>query len=249
MKIPSQEYPFANSPPTERYLNLDRPDQAADTPHQIVGPSRAKRLVLLSMAPASSSNPRSAPSSTNAHLSVTPTEGARILQDRLHKLLSRLAETIERVKKWPEAKGDDGSMHIESTSQLITNIRHVITALQRVEDCVKDDSKLREMLTKCRIPLDLLDLMDYTSINPECFSRGLLRESLGQLAGLKRRKLALELLGTAVQSGIAKRTRGALTNATSSGPDSDRGIALKRTRDEENNLSDSMEPPSKKVAS
>ena len=39
----------------------------------------------------------------------------------------------------------------------------------------------------------------------DCFSRGLLREALGQLAGLKRRKLALEMLGSAVQSGLNKK--------------------------------------------
>ena len=39
----------------------------------------------------------------------------------------------------------------------------------------------------------------------DCFSRGLLRESLGQLAGLKRRKLALEMLGAAVQTGLNRR--------------------------------------------
>jgi hypothetical protein len=39
----------------------------------------------------------------------------------------------------------------------------------------------------------------------DCFSRGLLREALGQLAGLKRRKMALEMLGAAVQAGLNKR--------------------------------------------
>jgi hypothetical protein len=39
----------------------------------------------------------------------------------------------------------------------------------------------------------------------DCFSRGLLREALGQLAGLKRRKLALEMLGTAIQTGLDQR--------------------------------------------
>lgn len=39
----------------------------------------------------------------------------------------------------------------------------------------------------------------------DCFSRGLLREALGQLAGLKRRKLALEMLGAAVQTGLNRR--------------------------------------------
>ena len=38
----------------------------------------------------------------------------------------------------------------------------------------------------------------------DCFSRGLLREALGQLAGLKRRKLALEMLGAAIQAGLDK---------------------------------------------
>jgi hypothetical protein len=36
----------------------------------------------------------------------------------------------------------------------------------------------------------------------DCFSRGLLREALGQLAGLKRRKLTLEMLGAAIQTGL-----------------------------------------------
>lgn len=34
-----------------------------------------------------------------------------------------------------------------------------------------------------------------------------MREALGQLAGLKRRKLALEMLGNAVQSGLNKRDK------------------------------------------
>ena len=33
----------------------------------------------------------------------------------------------------------------------------------------------------------------------------MLREALGQLAGLKRRKLALEMLGAAVQAGLNQR--------------------------------------------
>lgn len=39
----------------------------------------------------------------------------------------------------------------------------------------------------------------------DCFSRGLLREALGQLAGLKRRKLALEMLGAAIKNGLDQR--------------------------------------------
>lgn len=41
-----------------------------------------------------------------------------------------------------------------------------------------------------------------TTLFLDCFSRGLLREALGQLAGLKRRKLALEMLGKAIQTGL-----------------------------------------------
>ncbi|GKZ01073.1 hypothetical protein MPSEU_001059000 [Mayamaea pseudoterrestris] len=126
------------------------------------------------------------------------------LQEALHLLLNRLAKTIDQVKNWPEATGDDASIHVETTSKLITSIREIISQIQQVEGIVQADMTVRKSLNECLVPLDLLDLLD-TSLNPECFSRGLLREALGQLAGLKRRKLALALLGAAVQSGLNKR--------------------------------------------
>lgn len=132
------------------------------------------------------------------------TDGSRTLQDRLHDLISRLSSTIEMVKKWPEAGGDDASIHVEETTKLIASIRQVIASLQKVEEVIKTDKELKTNLDQCLIPLDLLDLLDQ-NLNPDCFSRGLLREALGQLAGLKRRKLALEMLGTAVQIGLNKR--------------------------------------------
>lgn len=148
---------------------------------------------------------KQASSGANSLASSPPvSEGARILQERLHILLSRLANTIDHVKNWPEAKGDDASIHVESTSKLIDSIRQVISSLERVEGVVKTDATVRASLSNCLIPLDLLDLLDSSNLNPDCFSRGLLREALGQLAGLKRRKLALELLGAAVQSGLQK---------------------------------------------
>jgi Transcription factor subunit Med10 of Mediator complex len=128
--------------------------------------------------------------------------GARILQDKLHELLSRLAGTIEHVKNWPEST--DSSIHVESTSRLIASIREIIVALQSVESTVKNDAELRQSLQTLLIPMDLLELLDH-GLNPDCFSRGLLREAMGQLAGLKRRKLALEMLGAAVQKGLDKR--------------------------------------------
>jgi hypothetical protein len=127
-------------------------------------------------------------------------------------LLSRLASAIECIKTWPEASGDDASVHVERTSALIRAVREVIAALQRAETDVRDDPSLRASLLECRIPLDLLDLMD-SNLNPDCFLRGMLRESLGQLAGLKRRKLALELLGAAVQGGLARKEAAAAAAA------------------------------------
>jgi len=124
---------------------------------------------------------------------------AKTLQENLHVLLSRLAGTIEHVKNWPEG---EASTHVESTTKLIDNINQVIASLQKVEGTVRADAALRKSLQGCQAPLDLLDLLDSSNLNPDCFSRGLLREALGQLAGLKRRKLALEMLGAAVQSGV-----------------------------------------------
>lgn len=132
------------------------------------------------------------------------TQGARTLQDKLHELLSRLAGTIEHVKNWPEST--DASIHVESTSRLISSIREIITLLQSVESTVQNDHELRQSLQTILIPMDLLELLDH-GLNPDCFSRGLLREAMGQLAGLKRRKLALEMLGAAVQKGLDKRLR------------------------------------------
>ena len=137
---------------------------------------------------------------------ITP--GARTLQERLHELLTRLQATIELVKNWPPTKGDDASIHVDTTTKLIDSIKAVIASTEKVDSVVKDDAELRKNLQSCLVPLDLLDLLDHGGgLNPDCFSRALLKESLGQLAGLKRRKLALEMLGLAVQSGLKKRDK------------------------------------------
>ena len=57
-----------------------------------------------------------------------------------------------------------------------------------------------------------------------------MREALGQLAGLKRRKLALEMLGAAVQVGLNKRV--ATESSSSNGKQSSEG-SNKRQRDPE----------------
>jgi len=96
-------------------------------------------------------------------------------------------------------------VHVESTTRLIHSIRSIIAAVERVEQAVQKDASLKEQLQTCLIPMDLLELLD-VNLNPDCFSRGLLREAAGQLSGLNRRKQALEMLGSAVQKGALKKS-------------------------------------------
>lgn len=185
----------------------------------------------------------------------TITPGARTLQERLHELLTRLQATIELVKNWPATQGDDASIHVDTTTKLIESIKAVIASIQKVDGVVKDDAELRKSLQSCLVPLDLLDLLDHGGgLNPDCFSRALLKESLGQLAGLKRRKLALEMLGLAVQSGLKKRDKEEAKKEAES-PDN---LKRKRSEDEtkptdsattataDSSKNESQEPPTKK---
>jgi hypothetical protein len=160
---------------------------------------------------------------------------ARALQERLHALLSCLADTTNIIKNWGESEGDDGSVHVKTTTHLISSIQQVLHAIALTEGVVKADEALRQTLDECPIPLDLLDLMDHGGgLNPDCFSRGLLKEALGQLAGLKRRKLALEMLGDAIQKGLNK-----LDSQESS-----KGV--KRSREDAHGSS--LDPPAKRAA-
>ena len=61
---------------------------------------------------------------------------------------------------------------------------------------------------KCPIPLDLLDLLDVGQpfgLNPQCYARGLMKESMRQLAGLERRKRALAMLAQSIELGMDAR--------------------------------------------
>ena len=65
---------------------------------------------------------------------------------------------------------------------------------------------------KCPIPLDLLDLLNVGvgqpfGLNPQCYARGLMKESMRQLAGLERRKRALDMLAGAIEVGITESGR------------------------------------------
>jgi hypothetical protein len=151
--------------------------------------------------------PTTTSSSTPLSAMPMPSAGAKDLQEQLHLLLNRLSKTTELVKTWPESDGDDASVHVETTTKLISSIVQLVSALQRVEGVIKTNANLKKTLQECQVPVNLLDLLDHhpDGLNPDCFSRGLLREALGQLGGLKRRKLALEMLGAAVQKGLDSR--------------------------------------------
>jgi hypothetical protein len=107
------------------------------------------------------------------------------------ELLNRISSTVDLVRNWPEASGgDDTSIHIKSTSRLIESMRVVLKAVERVESVLKNNNTLKARLNACQVPVDLLDLLDHGGgLNPAYFAWGLL-EAVGQLEGLKRRKLA-----------------------------------------------------------
>jgi hypothetical protein len=170
--------------------------------------------------------------------SSQPKGNPRELQERLHELLTRLYYTLELIKNWPESEGDDASVHMETTTKLMGRIQDILEAIKRVEGILQTDEALYKSLQACQVPLDLLGLMDHGGgLNPECFSRGLLKEALGQLAGLKRRKLALQLLGHAVQSGLQRRDAAAAAVEQQS-------KGTKRSRPE--TTEDETEPPKKR---
>jgi hypothetical protein len=103
--------------------------------------------------------------------SGTNTAGAKNLQERLHQLLTRLSTTIDLIKNWPESDGDDASIHVETTTKLISNILEVIVGLQRVEGVVKSDSALKKSLKDCPVPINLLDLLDHgNGLNPGAYA-------------------------------------------------------------------------------
>mmetsp|Transcript_32007 Transcript_32007/g.47257 ORF Transcript_32007/g.47257 Transcript_32007/m.47257 type:complete len:188 (+) Transcript_32007:77-640(+) len=167
----------------------------------------------------------------SAHTTSEQSGDARSMQERLHELISRISDTTDVVKGWPESAGDDASIHVKTTTKLINSIREIIKALERVEGVAKKDEILWKRLKECPIPLDLLELMDCGGgLNPEMFMRGLLREALSQLAGLRRRKVALEMLGTAIETGLEKKklgvvreTEGGKTSGSKRSRDDDQG--------------------------
>lgn len=97
----------------------------------------------------------------------TPLEGAKALQQRLNVLLTKLSRSIDIVKSWPSTDGDDFSIHVKTTSKLISSILEIRTSLEKVEGTLKADTELRKALQSCPIPINLLDLLDHgNGLNP-----------------------------------------------------------------------------------
>jgi hypothetical protein len=100
-----------------------------------------------------------------------PLEGAKTLQQRLNILLTKLSRSIEIVKTWPSTDGDDASIHVKTTSKLISSILEIKSALENVEGTLKADAELRKALQSCPIPINLLDLLDHgNGLNPGTLS-------------------------------------------------------------------------------
>ena len=126
---------------------------------------------------------------------------------RLHQLLSSLHEATDAVKNWPSSQ--DAQVHYDATTTLIKLLQKVVDALKEVEErtCGTGDTNINTVMGQSildsPVVLDLLDLMDYgNGLNPEIFIKQLIREALRQLSRLKRRKLALSMLGQAIEKGL-----------------------------------------------
>mmetsp|Transcript_33982 Transcript_33982/g.81674 ORF Transcript_33982/g.81674 Transcript_33982/m.81674 type:complete len:202 (-) Transcript_33982:107-712(-) len=180
-----------------------------------------------------------------------PTEGSKKLQDKLHLLLNKLAQSMTIISEWPDEDGDDSTPHTETTSKLTNSVLEIVDALKDVEGTIKTDALLRKSLQECQVPVNLLDLLDHgNGLNPDCFSRGLLREALGQLAGLRRRKKALEMLGAAVQAGLDQKDAAAAAAANQKKRKNDPSTSTTTGADDvtDDNVDGSEQPPpAKKV--
>ena len=145
-------------------------------------------------------------------MSSSVASGPAELQERLHALINNLYNTTELVKNWEDS--ENASDHVQTTTKLLASLQEVLQSVKDVEtkvlkgDGTEEDKKIIQELKDSPVPLDLLELMDYGGgVNPDCFARGLLQTALRQLAGLKRRKLALGLLGNAVSEGMKRRDK------------------------------------------
>jgi len=176
------------------------------------------------------------------------------LQELLHTLLTRLSDSSEIIKSWPEGGngiGEDNSIHVETTTKLITSIHKIVDAIRLVEERVNpnigDDGDnnptteqeqqlvLANQLRQTAVPLDLLDMMDTNTLNPDCFARGLLNEALRQFSNLRHRKASMNMLAQMVQNGLNERER-QLQQLTSKKVQDDEQKNISTSHDEEEQM-------------
>lgn len=172
--------------------------------------------------------PDAAPSSSDTATS-TFRDTNQSLQERLHTLLTRLSDTSKILETWPETKTDEMDesssiqQHAKTTTQLMQSINRVVDGVKLVEEIVNGESEIKgedgstkerkptalsNQLRQTPVPIDLLDMMDYASgLNPDCFARGLIKESLRQLGNLQRRKASMKLLAAVIQNGMAEKEK------------------------------------------
>mmetsp|Transcript_5513 Transcript_5513/g.11394 ORF Transcript_5513/g.11394 Transcript_5513/m.11394 type:complete len:241 (+) Transcript_5513:171-893(+) len=172
---------------------------------------------------------KEATSTTRDKQHTSNTAAGELLLERLRVLLTRLNEAYDICQNWPESDGDSAKIHAETATKLIQSIAKITRSVRSVERHVNgtgpphnnnpnsaEGAISKESLEsfrisldeKCPIPLDLLDLLDVGNpfgMNPQCYARGLMKEALRQLAGLERRKRALDMLGTAIERGLEDR--------------------------------------------
>eukprot|EP00581_Thalassiosira_minuscula_P019069 CAMPEP_0183727112 /NCGR_PEP_ID=MMETSP0737-20130205/24908_1 /TAXON_ID=385413 /ORGANISM="Thalassiosira miniscula, Strain CCMP1093" /LENGTH=221 /DNA_ID=CAMNT_0025958663 /DNA_START=25 /DNA_END=690 /DNA_ORIENTATION=- len=180
---------------------------------------------------------------TKANTAKANTAAGEYLLERLRILLQRLQSTTEILQNWPETQGDSAKVHADTAAKLIASIRKIVLGLRSVERHVNgtgpsnqggaggtESAISKEALEafrtsledKCPIPLDLLDLLDVGQpfgLNPQCYARGLMKESIKQLAGFERRKCALAMLAQSIEKGMdvdARTTKGGAGDVSNS---------------------------------
>mmetsp|Transcript_4768 Transcript_4768/g.9408 ORF Transcript_4768/g.9408 Transcript_4768/m.9408 type:complete len:217 (+) Transcript_4768:66-716(+) len=148
---------------------------------------------------------------------------------RLRDMLDALSTTIETLKSWPAETGERAeeseTVHDVRTAEFMGCVRRIASAISRVEKITNDDT-CRKFLDRCRVPLDLLDLLDFGygsfdisgnksgkmagtgatgGLNPELYARGIMEEAMRQHAALQRRRGALRDLGLAVREWLEEK--------------------------------------------
>ena len=120
----------------------------------------------------------------------------------IHKIVDAIRLVEEKVN--PNL-GDD-----TPTTTTTNNNNNSNNEQQQEEENNKPSEQeivLANQLRQTAVPLDLLDMMDANSLNPDCFARGLLSEALRQFSNLQSRKASMNMLAQLVEKGFEQKER------------------------------------------